>query len=479
LFFEEHIEDSTSWGLEVKRPEDGKWKVEWSSNLAQDAASSAEEVYKVAIDFVAECPDGLYRALCRIKDEDGHAERVRCSFHVPKRGMAHANPIPMQMVEENPGMAFVLQVMENERERTERQLEVSTEREDRYFDAITTMIEETRKDRESHDKRMEPLMDVAVNTLTAAASLVQIHQENTTQVQLAKLEAQTAKENMEMYLTFGGPMLKAFAKKFGKRKSKKTQVQAVMPIDPNQEDSPPPKIGPTRTLFMIFEQLTDEQIDQVTAVLPDGMFERLDNAAHGGDDAKTTVALGELKGAYEKLGKLQGLLKLAELGTILGEDLSDKFIALFEGDHEITTPSDEPDEDDDEDDDDGDEADEEVEDKSPVVDQKILAARKKGGYVKGLRDANLHQLDEPTQIKLAEQLGAPLTGVLVAAAEGDDEDKAFAALCTFAARMQELAEETSTDDAEKRMLCVIEILGDDERTLIDMLNRIGEELSPD
>lgn len=494
-FFEQNFPDATSYGLETRRRSaDGEsldgWRVETSWQELIDHHTSAETVFKATLDFLEECPSCPYRAFIRVPKEVSPDGRLRCEFAIPGGGNLNPYPINVAEVMKESGMAqdapgsalmnFVLGFARADADRAEAQLEAAREREGQLFGSITGLIEETRedrkmflqetrKDRQAHDERLEPLLAVAVSTLTASAELVKIHQDSNTQVQLAKLQHEAEKEKWDMAAELGIPMLKGVLTKFKKRKKKQpSPTSPTMPIDTDQEDAPPPDTGPTRTLFMIIEQLSDEQIEKVTEVLPEGMFERLDTAAHSGDDAKTTVALGELKGAYEKLGKLKGLAKMLEIGEVLGDELSEKFIALFQTEDALE-PTPEPEQTDDEDEDDEDAT-------EPIDTAKLAAQRSKTGYVKGLRSIKLHQLDEAEQVKLAEQLGGPLTGILIGAAESDDEDKAFIALCNLGARIQEFAEEHGQDETEKRLQTVLDILGDEDEKLFELVGTAADEL---
>jgi hypothetical protein len=76
---------------------------------------------------------------------------------------------------------------------------------------------------------------------------------------------------------------------------------------------------------------------------------------------------------------------------------------------------------------------------------------------------------------LGEQLGAALTGILVGAAEGDDEVRAHAAVCTLAVRLAELATNEGEDEATARMEEVGEITGGDMEVLADLMCRAADE----
>lgn len=492
-WIEGFYDEATSFGLEIAKEEDTSFKT-WRKGQFEDAdpSQAAQIIIEWARQFRQNNPDAKYHAFVRYRTDDGKSTKTIRNFLLPMPKPTGPNPFALTKddLDDNPGLKIFMQLVDGERRRTEQALFVSRQREDKLFDTMiktiettgedrsailqemreerTMLLQEMREERQSHRDSIGPILEQSANALANAAELVKVHQEKNTQVQLAELEYKSDKEKMEMYLALGGPMLKKLAgrvnlRKHKKKKPKTEETEGTV----DQEDQEPPTTGPTRQLFFILEKLGDDQINDVKRLLGDKMFDVLDDAAHSGSDAQTHSALAQLKEAYDQDPK--GMHKLLQLAMVLGEDLSEKFLSLMEGESD----------DEDEAGDDADGGGDEDSDDTPK-EADVIPLRKKEGYVQGLRDAGFADLTEDQQVEVAQQLGGELTGVLIAAAEGQDEDKAFAALCTLGARLNELAKETDETEAEKRLDAVIAAIGDDpdESKLIALIAQAAGELEP-
>ena len=491
-FFEQHFSEALSYGLEVKRPdpETGtlrSWRKEqsWSGeeNL-DDPDACAERVVEAAVGFLEAAGDYPYRAFIRVPKEVSSDGRVRCEFKVPRHSNPNTPTIPVpvgklmpELDERNVALLhFVLGIEATNSARLESQLGIERERlnderehQKGLIGAVTGMVQETRDDRiaflqemreerKNHRETVGPILTHAAQALSNAAELVKVHQENNTQVQLAKLQYEAEKESREQWwgLLAQAPLAAKFLQQMRAKKKRKNQL----PGGETPEDEMPTN-GPAAKLLSILEPLTESQLEDARRLIGAKHFNALYGAA-GVDDEQTRSALQAflIAQATAMLKDPEGSeAKKQELAALLGEESSAAFVALLMDD-------DEPD-----DDEPGDEPEPEPATVTDLV--------QPNGFVRALRDLGWHELTDAQTLKIGEQLGARLTGVLAGAAAGFDEHKAHVALLTLSSRMSELVEEKSQEEAEKRFEILEEALGDTGDTLANLLHRAISAAPPE
>lgn len=471
-WIDEHWDEATGYSLQVFRAGDTSPRTYKAGKMedAGDPGAIAQELMRWAVEFKAKNDTGRWHAMLRVKDEDGKFTKVIKNFYLPIDTSSDVTPFALSDgdIQNNTGLKVFMQLVDGERKRTEVQLQVSQQREEKLFDTILETIKETRddrqallsemreergmflteirEDRKSHDERIGPIIAESANALSKAAELVRIHQENNTQVQLKKLEIESEDKKWDLAITVGGPILESIKAKI---QGKMKKNRSIAPT--TQDDSPPPDTGPCRELFIIFEKLSDAQISDVQRVIGADHFKALDDAAHSGRDDQTTAALRAFAAAAEE--DPDRISKTFELLAVLGPVLAKKLTSL------ISKATAEP---------------------EPEVEPEPEPAPSSApqGYVEGLRGLGLHELTEEKQVVLAEQLGPALTGVLIAGAEGDDQLRAFAAVCTLGAQLNILGKKLGEEEAEKRFNLVLEALGDDEK-LLNLIVRANTEYEGD
>ena len=179
--------------------------------------------------------------------------------------------------------------------------------------------------------------NAVVGTLHGAAAIVKPHQEETTAVQLAKLDqegdAAKLKILMMMMQKFGGPLFKQITNVIGggKKNAQPALEEAEAEVVKEEKVSTDDEEPMDERLSAWLEKLGDERIAKLQEVVGDDhvtAFVEADSA----DSA--AAALATLKSEFDELVKEEDGdeklgVKLKQLGELLGDNLTLEFVSLL------------------------------------------------------------------------------------------------------------------------------------------------------